>query len=142
MVFILNICSNLIFFLFFVFTILSLVSIRPTGKTFEMHNALIDKYGSTNTGDYIPGASFIRDITERLSDMFFDPNLSKPSSIDFNVAVSPIRLSVYKTNQKNCSGPIVNDSNYTCFDALFSPSSCDTDLYSVYMANNICKILK
>ena len=136
--YILNIFSNIIFLLFFGFTIISLMSMQPTDETFALHHSIQTKFGSPNNG-YLDQFLLREDIRSRLKDLFLEPKLKRTPMSETTSQVSPIRISFYNTLATPCSGPFANSTDASCFFPLYDLITANRRPSNPKMTNGNCK---
>jgi hypothetical protein len=134
-----NLLSNVIFIVFFFFTMLSLINMIPTNQTFAMRETLFNQFGSPSEYPYLDRYLILGDIISRLKDLFLDPVILRPRSQEINSQATPIRISFYATKQKEtCPGNNFNGRT-KCYDAIFGSTTAVTEISGVKMNSGHCK---
>lgn len=141
--------TNLFYFikfaLFFIFTLLSLIRMRPSDTSFLMNLSFTRTFNKFNTG-YLSPPTLKLDIMSKLSSLFMynDPVngtfLNAPIGLN-NAQINTIRMTVYKSDQISCPGVILLPTNYTCFYPLYSIDMADTTNSCPYIASAKCKYI-
>jgi hypothetical protein len=132
----------LIFVLFLIFTILALVNTLPTHLAYEMNQDLMKDFKSYT--DYVDQSNLAWDLTERLTNYFFNMKTGKPSKYESNTQITPFKISFYKTNKIPCKGPLEGkNSSQLCYQEIFDSSvvnlfSLD---YGQYIPNGKCNCI-
>jgi hypothetical protein len=136
-----NLLSNIIFIVFFFFTLLSLISMLPTNNTFAMRETLTKKFGMPCKFPYLDKFLIMQDLYSRLESLFVDPVSKRPPFKDVNSQASPMRISFYNTKKKDsCAG--ANFTAYNdCYYPIFDSTTADkNNSNNVNMNSASCKI--
>jgi hypothetical protein len=115
---------GLLFILFLVFTLLSLMQLRPPDESFFM-NLAFEKTYYNNAQDYLTVGEFKEDLSKRITNLFYNSTTNSNPIEKENLIINSIRMSVYKTLRKDCDDAFealklnAYTDNY-CYVPLFS----------------------
>jgi len=132
----------IIFVLFLIFTLISLIKLRPAEKAYFMNYANELKFKS----GIKPGPLSVHNLKESIggliSDMFLDPSLNMAPITKENSIASPIRVSFYKTKEKECDAGFISE-DIICYHPQFENLVADSKIEDkdFYLTNARCKNL-
>jgi hypothetical protein len=136
--FTINLLSNIIFLIFFFFTILSLINMQPTNQTFSMRDTLAENFGSPSNG-YLDRFLIMDDIMSRLKILFLDSVTKKSPLEEVNAQASPIRISFYTTKKKDKCPDFNITVSTECYHDIFDETTANIVAASSVINSGSCK---
>lgn len=130
--------DNVNIVIFFIFTLLSLVSLRPTEQAYFQQHSIKEKYGGTFKQEYLDRNKLISDLKDKFHGLFYDPDSQQSPGTTDNALIAALKISFYKTLQTPCDG-VAALRNVTCFHPIYSKDTADRNFSTLFIANQACR---